>query len=822
MKRFLVLLILFTIHDNFAQSPSQWKEDNPFELGLLSYMQFVNDSVGWVMPIYATANNAIFKTTNGGDSWFCASELNSGGHVWQKPFVFTDTDTGYYCTRPPDSGQYWKILKTIDGGINWSESYTFPYYCFIQNSFFLNGSTGWIIHESSSPTQAYNLLKTTNGGNTWSVIHSYPNFGNYAVYLTFFDENVGLRFHSNNTSFLEKTINGGVNWHTIFTWNSDVRGMKFINENTGYVPVNGVLKKTTNGGITWTNLFQPSGGYVDRVETKGESVIVAYGSASSLNTIYVSTNNGLSWTTTSEIRDGLRIPDIVIINPDKIFLTMFAYILKATNLGSIWSKVPIGPTHNLESIISVQGGKPFAVGWKQDSVSNQIESAVVSSPPLWRTKSTHTSQKFNCLSAKTNSEIFIGGADFSSGNNSLIIKCNNEGDNLDIKYNSSGPPVNSISFADTNLGFAVGDQGVILKTLNGGNTWTQEPSNTVNDLNIISFKSPLGFIGGSNGFLIRTINDGMDWSQVNLGTNIEINSVCIQDQNRIWIAGDEGLFMFSSDGGLTWSSFSNYSIYNFYSIIAIDQSNIGVFGGKISDNSLFFIESHNGGLSWQERLIPHLKKINIAFAKSNEAWAVGDYGTIIFTDRWFLPVELTSFIATLNRTKVNINWQTATELNNQGFEIQRKFDNSDWFTIGFRTGKGTTTEPTSYFYEDDISELNSDKLYYRLKQIDFNGTFSYSAEVEVITQPLDFALYQNYPNPFNPTTTIKYEIPQSSNVKIEVFDILGRVVKVLFNEQKDAGRYEIKFDASSLASGIYYYRIKANDFIQTKKMMLIK
>ena len=172
--------------------------------------------------------------------------------------------------------------------------------------------------------------------------------------------------------------------------------------------------------------------------------------------------------------------------------------------------------------------------------------------------------------------------------------------------------------------------------------------------------------------------------------------------------------------------------------------------------------------------------------------------------------------------KVNLNWQTATELNNQGFEIQRKLENSDWITIGFRTGKGTTTEPTSYFYEDDISEISAQKLLYRLKQIDFDGTVSYSDEIEVVTQPFDYALCQNYPNPFNPETIIKYEIPQISNVKIEVFDVLGRVVKVLVDEQKTAGRYEIKFDASSLASGIYYYRIKANEFVQTKKMMLIK
>ena len=189
---------------------------------------------------------------------------------------------------------------------------------------------------------------------------------------------------------------------------------------------------------------------------------------------------------------------------------------------------------------------------------------------------------------------------------------------------------------------------------------------------------------------------------------------------------------------------------------------------------------------------------------------------------WELPVELTSFTGSVSQNKVELNWQTATELNNQGFEIQRKLENSDWVTIGFRQGKGTTTEPTPYFYEDDISEINSNKLYYRLKQIDFNGTFAYSDEVEVITQPLNFSISQNYPNPFNPTTSINYEIPKTTNVKIEVFDMLGRTVKILTNEEKQAGRYEVEFNATSLSSGVFYYRIQAGDFIQTKKMQLIK
>ncbi|MDP2364278.1 MAG: T9SS type A sorting domain-containing protein, partial [Ignavibacteria bacterium] len=194
-----------------------------------------------------------------------------------------------------------------------------------------------------------------------------------------------------------------------------------------------------------------------------------------------------------------------------------------------------------------------------------------------------------------------------------------------------------------------------------------------------------------------------------------------------------------------------------------------------------------------------------------------------------LPVELTSFTATIIQTKVKLNWQTATEINNQGFEVQRKLEGSEWITVSFRQGQGTTTESTQYFYEDDISEINTSKLYYRLKQIDFDGTFTYTDEVEVIAQPLEFSIYQNYPNPFNPSTKIRYSIPnvtlsevEGSRVILKIYDILGNEVVTLVNEKQAPGYKEIDFNGSKLASGVYIYRLTAADFVSVKKMMIVK
>jgi hypothetical protein len=200
-----------------------------------------------------------------------------------------------------------------------------------------------------------------------------------------------------------------------------------------------------------------------------------------------------------------------------------------------------------------------------------------------------------------------------------------------------------------------------------------------------------------------------------------------------------------------------------------------------------------------------------------------------------LPVELVSFAAEVTGNNVLLNWVTASEINNRGFEIQRVLSTEygvlRWEVIGFVEGHGTTTETNFYSFIDE--NLSQGKYQYRFKQIDFDGTFEYSNVIEIeVELPQQFALYQNYPNPFNPSTKIKYAIPNPDNplhgatrgglVTLKVYDILGNEVATLVNEEKQPGIYEIEFDASDLTSGIYFYRLKSDSFVQTRKMMLIR
>jgi len=186
-----------------------------------------------------------------------------------------------------------------------------------------------------------------------------------------------------------------------------------------------------------------------------------------------------------------------------------------------------------------------------------------------------------------------------------------------------------------------------------------------------------------------------------------------------------------------------------------------------------------------------------------------------------VPVELTSFVANVVDGKVNLTWSTATETNNSGFAVERSVNGVEFTQVGFVKGNGTTTERNSYSFVDN--GLSAGKYTYRLKQVDFDGTYEYTKSVEVsVGLPTEFSLSQNYPNPFNPSTTINFALPKTSNVKLTIYNALGKEVATLVNGTMEAGNHSTVWNASNNASGMYFFKLEAGNFTSTKKMMLIK
>jgi hypothetical protein len=348
--------------------------------------------------------------------------------------------------------------------------------------------------------------------------------------------------------------------------------------------------------------------------------------------------------------------------------------------------------------------------------------------------------------------------------------------------------------------------------------------------NIVWIASPEGLLkyDGTTFTYYNTANSGLPHNNV---TALDFDSF-----GNIWVATQGGLVKYD---GVNWTIYDRYnsplSCDNLTGVVIDSSNNI-----YISTTRIYWVNPHIqatglvkfDGVNWtifnsqnsgKPDNIPGNEDINyLAIDASGKIWMATESGVGVYDkDGIPVPVELTSFSAIVNNNTVSLNWQTATELNNQGFEIEKQKESNDWQKIGFVIGNGTTTEARSYSFVD--KNLSAGKYQYRLKQIDFDGTFTYSNEVEVdLSLPQTFSLEQNYPNPFNPVTKISYALPSASMLELKVYNVLGQLITTLVNEEKPAGFYEVDFNAADLPSGVYIYSILAGDYVQTKKMILLR
>ena len=232
-------------------------------------------------------------------------------------------------------------------------------------------------------------------------------------------------------------------------------------------------------------------------------------------------------------------------------------------------------------------------------------------------------------------------------------------------------------------------------------------------------------------------------------------------------------------------------------------------------------------LSYQPSLIP-MEILNLfrqTASQSNNPDRLMGWGIIdtyaAFQLAPVVSIELTSFKGNYYDGSVQLEWFTSKETNNYGFEIQKRYDNTEFEKIGFVQGSNNTTEGNDYSFTD--TDLLSYRIYYRLKQIDFNGKFKYSDVVMVEDPALnEFQLYRNYPNPFNPSTTISYSLPRQARIKIALYNILGNLVEILFDGEQTAGIHQLILNAKDLSSGVYFVSMVADHFNKSIKISLLK
>jgi photosystem II stability/assembly factor-like uncharacterized protein len=431
------------------------------------------------------------------------------------------------------------------------------------------------------------------------------------------------------------------------------------------------------------------------------------------------------------------------------------------------------------------------------------------------------------------------------------------GGNTWTQVSVTNQDLQDISFRDPQTGIIAGDDGLIMRTTNGGLNWTSIPSGIGANLASVTWATnDMVFISGRDGAALVSLNAGVSWTILNTGTTARYRGGYAVN-NNFWAVGEDGIIRYSSNAGASWQSQASPATDDLHDVQFLNETT-GFAGGdeliytanggttwqnrsggiNFEINGIYFIDVNtgwaatdggtiyttvNGGLTWTAQATGTSTIINeVHFPTVNKGWAVGENGQIFFFDSG-VPVELNSFTADVNGSTVNLSWSTATETNNRGFEIQRKNDiDNTWITAGFKNGRGNSTELNTYTFTDN--ELSAGTYNYRLRQIDYDGTFDIfdlSGEIE-ITPVNEYSLSQNYPNPFNPSTTINYSIASAGPVTIKLYNTIGKEVATLVNSNKEAGRYSVDFSGTGLSSGIYLYKIETAEFTQVRKMTLLK
>ena len=402
-----------------------------------------------------------------------------------------------------------------------------------------------------------------------------------------------------------------------------------------------------------------------------------------------------------------------------------------------------------------------------------------------------------------------------------VYRSTNNGTSWTATGTLSTPYIYALTVSETSI-FAGADGDGVFRSTNNGTTWTLVSAGLTNTrIFALTTDGTNLYAGTFGGGVFRSTNDGANWTQINNGLlNTSVNTLLVSGAN-LYAGTENGLFL-STNNGANWTAINNGLTNTYVHAIVVSGANLYVG----TEDGVF--HSTNNGANW----------IAINQGLTDPViFALAAYGTNLFAGSngsgvWkrpidnVVPVELVSFTVNTSGNNVNLSWSTSTETNNSGFEIQRlknsKNESSEnWEVIGFVNGNGTTTETQTYFYSDN--NLSSGKYLYRLKQIDYDGTFKYSNEVEVIINvPEKFELSQNYPNPFNPATTISFTLQTNQFVTLKVFNSLGEEVSTLVNRNLTQGTHSFNFNANGFGSGLYLYRLESGGKVQVRKMMLLK
>lgn len=676
----------------------------------------------------------------------------------------------------------------------------------ISSGSFINSNTGWYTRSKGE------ISKTTDGGVTWNT---YKATNVDLNSIDFVNENTG--YVCGNSGRLMKSTNGGLNW----SWqnplsNDTLVSVDFVNENTGWCAGRDFIIYTTTGGAQWykqnvdTNTIKPRFTVLKMYDSQ-------YGLAGAYNKnnisgdfayIYRTSNGGVNWNITDSVWR-YRVRSICYTNQNIIYLCSYGYLYRSINGGISW---------NMTSSLS---GYIFN---SQIQFKNENTGWIIYDKYILKTDNGGQNWGVNLITKYTNLaniNCSLEGNIYVATNKGIVYKSTNEGINWGNYSINLGIELYGISIMDANNIMVGDDNGAVWKSTNGGINWQNKFRDSIGNISGPYFvNSNIGFLCSAQRFLYKSTNAGENWYRIGGTFYHNIYSMLCKNENNLWVVGDSGMIMRTTNSGISWEDKSlslNSLVYGI-----IENNNVLFVKVWYNDSALF--KSTNNGNSWIHIPMDSIQSsFNLNFINSQVGLIIPILGNIFYKtydggNTWnkyhrsseylilnsYFSNENTGYAVTssyyyeglIKTTNSGINWNICSTFvfsNFMTYNIAFLNDNTGWI-VGQNGLICKTTNAGLTF----IALTNNDV-------------------------PKNYFLSQNYPNPFNPSTNIKYQIANNSFISLKIYDILGKEVTTLVNENLKPGEYETTFDGINLPSGIYFYSVYSDGkLINTKKMILLK